>query len=202
MTTKLQRLSDKISTPRITKYKDLFQSRPYTIWSGMKNRCNNKNSDCYHFYGGKGISYDPSWQGFDGFWDDMKDEYKDGLTLDRIDPNKNYSKDNCRWATWQEQGDTRTDNTMISVDGIPDTLSNWARKYNHKPSTVAKRIGRGWDPQRAVTTPNKKSEPLMFTYNGETKHLKEWCYEFGVGFNKAKARNWHGWSIERILNTK
>lgn len=76
----------------------LSGTRQYQIWNGMKDRCNNQNSDVYLSYGDKGISYDTRWEAFEYFWEDMGDGYSDDFTLDRIDPNGDYTKDNCRWV--------------------------------------------------------------------------------------------------------
>lgn len=75
----------------------------YTTWAGMKERCNNPNKDNYMYYGARGISVCERWNKFENFLEDMG-ERPPGLTLDRRDPNGNYEKDNCRWATSQEQG--------------------------------------------------------------------------------------------------
>ena len=75
------------------------KSRPYNIWSGMKARCDNKNSQCYHDYGGRGIRYGPKWATFEGFWEEMRDGYEDHLTLERVNVNGNYELSNCIWAT-------------------------------------------------------------------------------------------------------
>ena len=74
----------------------MAKTRPYVIWTGMKQRCGNMD-------GYKDVSYDSKWETFEGFWDDMKIGYDDCLSLDRIDPFGNYSKDNCRWATINTQ---------------------------------------------------------------------------------------------------
>jgi hypothetical protein len=68
----------------------------------MKQRCNNPHTPGFANYGGRGITYDPSWEKFENFYEDMGD-CPDGLELDRVDNNLGYSKANCRWAdgTWQ-----------------------------------------------------------------------------------------------------
>ena len=81
---------------------ELYQGREYHSWNSMKNRCNNPNLKEYKNYGGRGISYDPRWEDFREFYKDMG-KRPEGTTLDRIDVDKNYCKENCRWATREQQ---------------------------------------------------------------------------------------------------
>ncbi len=74
----------------------------YHVWEGIKQRCDNPNHAAYKHYGGRGITYDPSWKVFDNFYADMGEVPK-GLTLDRINNNGNYNKENCRWTDWKTQ---------------------------------------------------------------------------------------------------
>jgi len=69
----------------------------YFVFQSMLQRCNNSDNVKYHIYGDKGIKVE--WKNFEDFWDDMGSTYKKGLTIDRIDSNKNYCKENCQWVT-------------------------------------------------------------------------------------------------------
>lgn len=76
----------------------------YNIWCHMKARCTNPNNQAYDYYGGRGIDIDPRWlESFEEFQKDMGNRPSEEHTLDRIDCNKGYYKDNCRWLTLDEQ---------------------------------------------------------------------------------------------------
>jgi len=114
-------------------------TKTYKVWNNMKKRCNQKKN--YPRHGGRGITYDPYWEKFDNFLEDMG-ERPDGYTLDRINNDGNYTKDNCRWATYEEQNINRTirkDNTL-GIIGVQPHLGGYVVLINRNK----KRIYLGW----------------------------------------------------------
>jgi hypothetical protein len=96
----------------------------------MKQRCANPKNASYKHYGGRGISFDPAWNTFIVFLGDMG-EAPEGLSLDRKDVNGNYSKDNCRWATNEEQASNRRNTVRLRAEnGEVRTLVEWTRVLN------------------------------------------------------------------------
>lgn len=112
----------------------------YGSWYNMKSRCNNPNYKNFHLWGGRGITYDKSWEKFDNFAKDMASTYKNGLSLDRIDNDGNYCKENCKWSTSKEQNNNRSDNRMIQYRGIKKTLAQWVEYLGLRSSTVRQRF--------------------------------------------------------------
>lgn len=126
----------------------------YQAWLSLRFRCNNpvgKNS-CY-----AGISYDPSWESFEAFWQDMGSTWDQGLTIDRIDSNKNYTKTNCRWADKFQQANNRRSNTPITYLGKTLNIGQWADSLGIKRTTLMMRLYRyNWTVNRALSTPTRE----------------------------------------------
>lgn len=131
-------------------------TRPYRAWSGMKRRCSNPNDAMYKHYGGRGIDVCDKWLKFEGFWEDMQDTYFDDGTIERIDNDGNYNKENCKWVPFAEQALNRRSTRRITYKGKEYALAELARKFGFKYHTLRDRLEKGWTVQRALTKPLKR----------------------------------------------
>lgn len=133
------------------------KTRLYRIWANMKNRCNNPKSTFYDRYGGRGITICDEWlHDFQAFHDwAMSHGYSDELSIDRIDNDKGYFPENCRWANMKNQATNRSNSHIVIIDGVSKTLMEWSELYAVNYKTVRDRIKRGWTEERALKTPVK-----------------------------------------------
>lgn len=119
-------------------------TRPWRIWTGLRNRCLNPNCKDYPRYGGSGIQVCPEWAHFKNFWSDMADGYADHLQIDRINPLRGYCKENCRWVTVKQQQRNRRDCVTINTPRGPMLLVEAAEAYGLPYGRVKMRRQCGW----------------------------------------------------------
>lgn len=129
----------------------------HDVWRGMLKRCDYKKAINYHNYGGRGITYDPKWRTYGGFWEDMGPSFVPGLTLDRIDNDGNYSKENCRWATWREQSANRRNARIIEMDGESKILAEWCRLFSVNYYSVRDRMNTGSTLKEAIAAAKRRN---------------------------------------------
>lgn len=134
---------------RITKH-NKSTTPEYTSWESMKHRCLNSNNKYYKNYGGRGITVCDEWLTFEGFFKDMGNKPEKNFSLDRIDVNKGYYKDNCRWASRYTQDRNRRDNIFIEHEGEKYILSDLAKKVNMHQQTLKARLLRGLPVDQAI----------------------------------------------------
>jgi len=118
----------------------------------MKNRCNNPKHNHYSRYGARGITYDPAWNDFLVFLNDMGEKPDPKMELERIDNDKNYCKENCRWATHKEQTRNRGGKRatrLYTYDGKTMCIKDWANYVGIKPNSMRKRLDKGWPLDKA-----------------------------------------------------
>lgn len=128
-------------------------SPEYRIWLGIKRRCYDTKYKDYPNWGGRGIKVCDRWlHSFEMFLQDMGNR-PEGFTIDRLDPNKNYSPENCRWATLQEQGgENKRSNIPVTVgEHAFPTLSAACRFFGVSPTVANMRMRAGIPPEVAVS---------------------------------------------------
>lgn len=128
----------------------MSKSKIYNIWIGMRSRCNSNKNVEYKNYGGRGIRISDEWNSFEQFYLDMGD-VPQGMTLDRIDNNLGYSKENCRWATSLEQSRNMRTNRFIEYKGISMILPDWAWFLGIAEWTLRKNLSSSkWTIEKAI----------------------------------------------------
>lgn len=193
----------------------LTNHRIYHTYHAMKQRCFNEKSEGYKDYGARGISVCNEWMGEHGLekfyeWS-MNNGYSDGLTIDRINVDGDYSPDNCRWADLETQMNNTTRNVRFEYKGESHTCSEWAKILNNGLSKIeiySRIVNLGWDVEKALFTPlsiNNKPDiyrwDAMLTHNGRTQTIAEWCEETGLEKDNYRSRIKIGWSEEEAATT-
>lgn len=126
-------------------------SRTYSTWLHMTDRCNNPNNDSYKNYGGRGIEVCERWSDFANFLEDMGERPK-GTSIDRVNVDLGYFKDNCRWATKKVQLNNKRDNRKFDYKGETLTISQLSEKYGINRAKLSYRLKRGWGIEEAINT--------------------------------------------------
>lgn len=130
-----------------------YGTRIYNIWTGMKDRCYSEKCPQYKHYGGRGIRLCEEWANNPKNFCEwaMANGYKENLTIDRIDCNGDYSPNNCRWVTMDEQQRNKRNNRNITYNGKTQCVAAWARELGISHGTLFTRIYAGWtNPQEIL----------------------------------------------------
>lgn len=178
----------------------LSGTRIYIIWCNMKSRCYNENNTFYSYYGGRGITVCEEWKNnFEAFYNwAMSNGYKENLEIDKIDNDKGYSPENCRWIDRTSQMNNIRNNKKLVFNGNEATIKDLARKYKIDSGCLRWRIDHGWDLEKALTTPSAKK---YIEYQGEVKNISEWAKQYGLEYSCLQYRLANGWDVEKALKT-
>jgi len=114
----------------------MYKSKIYKRWNTMISRCNKPH------YKKRAITVCERWKVFENFYEDMGD-VPDNLTLDRIDNNKGYYKENCRWTTAKVQMNNTSNNRYVTYKNMTKTLIQWCEELDVDYGRTVKRISRG-----------------------------------------------------------
>jgi hypothetical protein len=124
----------------------------YIKWLSIKNRCYIKSNKEYKNYGGRGISVCDEWKNnFKNFYDwSVNNGYKQSLTIDRIDVNRNYEPSNCRYIKISEQHNNKTNSFYVTFNGDKKTIAEWSKISGVSQSKIRRRLLKGIDIQSAI----------------------------------------------------
>lgn len=133
----------------------MSNDRNFRIWVAMRQRCSNPRNTYYKNYGGRGITVCKEWEGsYETFRDwSLANGYSDELTIDRIDNNKGYSPDNCRWISRKEQMRNTRLNHFIKANGEMRTIVGWSETKGIPAYVIRNRLIYGWSNEDAVNIP-------------------------------------------------
>ena len=132
-------------------------TRIYRIWKGIHNRCNtdNPNDKNYKWY--KDVSYCDEWQKFEPFYKwAINNGYKDNLSIDRIDNNKGYSPDNCRWVTMKQQANNRRTSRFVTFNGRTQTVTDWMQEFGFTQTSFYRWANEGLTDEQVIERFSKK----------------------------------------------
>jgi hypothetical protein len=135
----------------------------------------------------------------------MKNDYADDLSIDRIDGDGDYCPKNCRWADDLTQANNTRWNTLIECMGEKHSIAEWARITGITAKNISNRIRLGWSFEEALgyvyRKPIRKDE-VLYTINGDTHNIADWCRITGISKNTVRYRRYKGWSPEEVFGFK
>jgi len=160
----------------------------YLIWIAMKKRCNNPNDRGYKNYGGRGIKVCEAWLSFENFFEDMG-ERPPNMSLDRVDNNGDYCKENCKWSTRKEQNRNTRRSILITINGEIKSLPEWCGELGVEYNKARKRLYRGWPIEEVFGfTEHVHKHYKYFTWNNMTLTMKDWCRQLNLKYTTIMMR--------------
>lgn len=175
------------------------KDRLYAVWRGMRERCSNPNNTSYRWYGAIGVTVCEEWErDYNTFrkWA-LENGYDETLprgvqTIERKDPNKSYSPENCEWKTIQQQQRNKRGSVLYEMNGEKHILSEWSEILNVDYNLLRSRVGSyGWSLEQAINEPmyaKAKRKKIKIEYNGELLTVKEWSEKLGITENLIRSR--------------
>lgn len=168
-----------------------------SIYRVMKNRCVNPNRHNYHRYGGRGIKVCDKWlNNIESFveWS-VKNGYKKGLQLDRIDNDGDYTPENCRWVTPKDNANNRVSNVFITYKNKTKSIAEWAEIMDIDAKTIYYRYSKGWGSEDLFLP----ARHINLEYNNQVKTLLEWAEITGISYKTIYYRYSKGWKAKDII---
>jgi hypothetical protein len=203
-----------IYNPEVIKMPKDQKALTYSSYANMVQRCSNPKASHYANYGGRGISVCPRWLGPKGFFFFCVDMglRPQGTSIDRIDPSGDYSPENCRWATPQEQSRNRENTPQVTLFGKQMSVIEASEQLDINISTVRSRIHRGYSLEDALTFPLSKqripsgerknsirSNTIRVKVNGVIMSLKQAAKACFIPYSTVHSRIASGMNIRNAL---
>jgi hypothetical protein len=172
----------------------------YKTWRHILDRCHNRNSSRYDYYGARGIYVCDEWRkSFPAFLNDMGPRPTPAHTIDRIDNSLGYSPSNCRWATRKEQSNNKRNNRRLEFRGAVKTVAEWSEVTGIKRSIICSRLDRGLPTDKVLQNLQRQAQTIEI--DGITKSVAQWCREAGRNYLTARHRLRRGWSPKEAIFT-
>ena len=180
----------------------------YKIWNGMIQRCTSPNTTGYSDYGGRGITVCDRWlNSFEAFYEDMGPRPSLDYSIERRENDGNYEKNNCYWATREEQQNNTRVNVFHVYRGNQYTISQLAElpeaiENGVCEMTLYNRIKQyGYSVEKAINTPAREAT-VTHTHNGTTKTITEWARMYRINYHTLYRRLTRDkWDFERAILT-
>lgn len=174
----------------------MTESVEFKTWTGILTRCLNPNSASYNDYGGRGIKVCDRWRSsFKSFLEDVGPRPSEQHSIDRINNDKGYAPDNCRWATHNEQARNKRNTVLVDVDGEMKPLSQISEELGVSISAMRYRVSKGLKGRGVINSPVAK-----YTLNGITDTTSGWSKRTGIKQSTISMRlSTYGWSVEKAL---
>lgn len=148
----------------------LRQTSLYSTWKGIKNRCYNRNANNYKNYGAKNIKMCPEWKDDftsfynwainNGYKDNESQDYNEKYTIERIDVNKDYSPENCKWIKFKEQVVNKSNHAYLTYNGQTKYYAEWEKEFNLPKGTIRGRLRNNWSIEKTLLTPVKHKNSI------------------------------------------
>lgn len=179
----------------------LSGTRTHRIWKGIIARCNIESATGFENYGGRGVRVCKQWLDYANFFNDMGPA-PEGMSIDRIDVNGDYTIENCKWSSRIEQSRNRRTNRLIDVAGKKTVLSEAASLSEMRYDAIRFRLNRGWSSDEAVSAKkNTKKRSKKIAANGTEKTIREWADHLKMTPGSLRLRIKNGWSEYEAVTT-
>lgn len=123
----------------------------YWVWTSMKQRCHDPKCKSFERYGAKGVTVCDRWRNsFENFLEDMGERPSPSHSIDRVECSKGYTPENCRWATAVTQANNKPSVDKIQTPKGMLSVSEAAREFGLKRTTLRNRLYAGWTVERAL----------------------------------------------------